>query len=319
MPDRKRRESAVRIGPVEEDPFSDPAINRQIVTDVLRLESAWLDWNAEGGEGSFDDRIVTTLVDTLDAHAKALLKAVDRDSSVPEYLKDVRRVGALLIENAARNSVLRNPYEAKWPVPSETVRPLGPETVGHPFSAAVTERARAEAEALRCEQAERWGHWRNQIVSRIEMRFEARYRHWQAEALERVRQKGTAAGDPGTAAQGIRAWEDIEIEFLSDERLQVRVGGTIETCNYGEWGFVDRRNGKPNHGWILLRHLAETGGTLKDAAALCKEWPAAEKDIQRVRQALRKRFLLDDNPLPFIPGIGYQARFKIGCARSFNT
>ena len=99
MPDRNhvregRESSPLRLGPLAEDPFRDPAINRQIVTDVLRVNSAWLHWNAEGGEGSFDDRIVTTLVDTLDIHAQALLKAVDRDSVVPAYVKHLQRVGS---------------------------------------------------------------------------------------------------------------------------------------------------------------------------------------------------------------------------------
>jgi hypothetical protein len=318
MPDRKRRESAVRIGPLEEDPFSDPATNRQIVEDVARIQSAWLNWNAEGGQGSFDDQIVTTLVDTLDAHAKALLKAVDRDSLVPAYVKHLRRVGVLLLENAARNSVLKNPYEPKCPGPGEVTRQLGPETVRRALPAG-TEIVRAEAGAMQREQAGRWVHWWNQIVSRIEMRFEARYRHWYAEALERLRQKQAGTGDRRAAAERISGWEDIEIEFLSDERVQMRVGGNVSTRNYGEFGFEDQRNGKPNQAWIVLRHLAEAGGTLKNSAAVNKDWPAAEKQIQRIRKVLREHFLLDGDPLPFVPGIGYQARFKIGCARPFHS
>jgi hypothetical protein len=47
-----------------------------------------------------------------------------------------------------------------------------------------TDIGNAAAEMARHEDARRWHEWRNQIVNRIETRFEARYRHWQAEALE---------------------------------------------------------------------------------------------------------------------------------------
>jgi hypothetical protein len=94
---------------------------------------------------------------------------------------------------------------------------------------------------------------------------------------------------------------------------------TPETWNYGDIGFMDRRNEKPNESWIILRHLAQHGGTLADSAGMRKKWSAVEKQMQRIRKVLRAHFQLAGDPLPFIQGIGYRACFKIRCAASFET
>jgi hypothetical protein len=113
----------------------------------------------------------------------------------------------VLLENAQRNSILKDPYHPHPPLNSESLRKevdlalvkLRSQTPGMLLRnsktssdyANATLRCRtdignAAAEMARHEDARRWHEWRNQIVNRIETRFEARYRHWQAEALERV-------------------------------------------------------------------------------------------------------------------------------------
>jgi hypothetical protein len=325
---------------VEQDPFSDASINAQIAADVLRIGSAWLEWNAEPVEGTFDDKITETLVNTLDAHANALLRAVKRDAQLPEYMKHLRRVGSALIENAQTNSVLKNPYPAPPPLSPESLReemdrasaslrqqrsgmlPRDSNLNAAHASDKVQSRAdvaNATAEMAPPEEARRWHEWRNQIVNRIEMRFEARYRHWHAEALERLSQKKNIVGQKGRVRVDVREWEQVEIEFLSDERVQIRIQDKTETRNYAEMGFVDKRNEKPNQSWVVLRTLAQNGGTFEDSADARKKWSAVEKHIQRIREALREHFALGGDPIPFVPGVGYRARFKIRCAASFET
>jgi hypothetical protein len=313
-------------GAVEQDPFSDASINAQIVADVSRIGAAWLEWNAEPRQGTFDDKITETLVSTLDAHANALLRAVKRDAKL-------QKVGSVLIENAQRNSVLKNRYPARPPLSSESVgeqvdlalASLRQQRSGMLFRDAkdkVQSRAdvaNATAEMAPPDEARRWHEWRNQIVNRIEMRFAARYRHWRAAALERLSQKQNIFGPKGGVRVDARDWEEVEIEFLSDERVQIRIQDKTETRNYGEMGFVDRRTGKPNQSWVILRALAQVGGTLEDSAAARKKWPAVEKNVQRIRKALREHFQLAGDPIPFIQGTGYRARFKIRCAASFET
>ena len=114
-------------------------------------------------------------------------------------------------------------------------------------------------------------------------------------------------------------WEDIQISFLSDERLQIHVGSKRETHNYAELGFADRRNGKPNQAWVLLRALAEHRGIIRDGRDAGLTWPKVEKRVQKIRTVLREHFDNPTDPIPFIEGTGYQARFIISCAPSYRT
>src|SRR5207237_7123612 len=81
-------------------PWSDETINAQIVTEVLRIQTAFLEWSAKPEEGSFDDKITETLVGTLDAHAKALLTALNRETEMPAYGNHLRRIVAILLPTA---------------------------------------------------------------------------------------------------------------------------------------------------------------------------------------------------------------------------
>jgi hypothetical protein len=131
-------------------------------------------------------------------------------------------------------------------------------------------------------------------------------------------EQGTQNATGSLGAFGkISAWEELEISFLSDERVQLTVGVHTETRNYAELGFDDGRNHKPNSAWETLRSLAEQGGTLETSTA--STWPKVEKRIQEIRRVLRKHFAISADPLPFISGNGYQACFSIHCSLSFRT
>ena len=60
-------------------------------------------------------------------------------------------------------------------------------------------------------------------------------------AAEQLESSKDAATDAAT-------WEDIEILFLSDERVQIRNGTNRETRNYAEFGFADGQDRKPESG-----------------------------------------------------------------------
>src|ERR1022692_2327545 len=77
----------------------------------------------------------------------------------------------------------------------------------------------------------------------------------------RAQASRSIAGPPTPAPAGTR-WEDIEISFLSDERVQIQIGSQRETRNYDEMGFADGRNGLPSKPWILLRTLASMQGLI---------------------------------------------------------
>lgn len=68
-----------------------------------------------------------------------------------------------------------------------------------------------------------------------------------------------------------------------------------------------------------MRAMAEQDGIIRDGAKTGATWPKVEKRIQEIRKVLRKHFSITADPIPFVEGTGYQARFKIGCSPSFRT
>jgi hypothetical protein len=127
-------------------------------------------------------------------------------------------------------------------------------------------------------------------------------------------------GGPGDAAvseqPAVRpVWEDLEISFISDQRVQVTFGGQRQTFNYAEMGFEDNRSGKPNQAWGILRALAQASGVLPEPARDANEFLRMGKRIERTRHLLMDHFHITSDPIP-LEG-GYHCRFKIGCDPSF--
>ena len=125
--------------------------------------------------------------------------------------------------------------------------------------------------------------------------------------------------DPSRNERRPKLWQDIEISFLSDERVQIRVANQIQTLNYAEFGFEDHRNQKPNRAWITLRVFAEYQGILKQPTTEDQKWRNVEKRVQEIRRLFRERFGISKDPLPYVKGAGYTAMFKIGCSPSYHT
>jgi len=301
-----------------DSPFESPAIRARVLADVSRIQSEVLTWS-DDPTGDLDTKTIEILVETLDAHARIYLEAVTDSSLVSEYVDTLRRTGTALMQNAENRGILQDPYR------EERLRKIAESSIDYierkrSLTPQQQEKALGNAvEGLRIELMEKalkWHEWRDQLLVRIETRFEARYRHWLADALDQV---GKLTPKPPQGSLAIAAnWEDVEISFLSDERVQILSGGQHQTFNYGELGFADRRNGKPNQAWVLLRHLAESDGTVRDATWARGDWSKVEKRIQEIRKHLRAHFRIDSDPLPFVEGTGYRARMKIRCAPSFE-
>jgi hypothetical protein len=127
------------------------------------------------------------------------------------------------------------------------------------------------------------------------------------------------------SAPGAGDWEEIEISFISDERVRIRRGKKFETRNYAEFGFEDGRTENPNQAWAILRRLAEKRGSIENELEAGLEWSKLEKRIQEIRSVLREHFGITSDPIPFREKrriddkSGYNARFKIFCAPSYRT
>ena len=119
-------------------------------------------------------------------------------------------------------------------------------------------------------------------------------------------------------ANSRNSWDEVEIAFLSDERIEIWVGGKHRsTHNYGELGFEDRRTGKPNLAWVMLRELAKERGTIPQPQA-GQHRAMVQKRIEEIREKLRNHFGIEGDPIPF-NGSAYQSGFAISCRESFDT
>jgi hypothetical protein len=138
------------------------------------------------------------------------------------------------------------------------------------------------------------------------------------------------------------AWDkDASIIFLSEERVQVKRGDQFSTMNYAEFGFEDKRNGKPDQAWVLLREMAQNKGVLRKpdrrvpeavlkVARDCekelhralevqaRQWAKTQKHVETIRKRLREHFRIPDgDPIPAMAA-GYQTAFKLGVSPSYK-
>lgn len=168
-----------------ENLFSNPEIDLLIKSKILRLQAASLEWGETPDGSSFDEHIVETKVATLDAHAEAYVCKVDRPDLISEYVEYLHGVGTALLRHSQQETHLMNPY-------SEDRLRMMAESTGHIISRMhklTPEKYEAEVERCRSAimpEALKWHDWKNQLLFRIETRFEARYRSWAAEAIERA-------------------------------------------------------------------------------------------------------------------------------------
>jgi hypothetical protein len=118
-------------------------------------------------------------------------------------------------------------------------------------------------------------------------------------------------------------WGAVEITFISEFKVQIKTPTRNYSQNYGELGFADRRarggKHKPTAAWSIFRALAESGGVIQSPKDAGEAWTQVEKRMQELRRALRNHFVIAEDPIPFIHGVGYQARFKASCAPSYDA
>ena len=127
-------------------------------------------------------------------------------------------------------------------------------------------------------------HWDGSILPEIQRAFE-RSPEWQefqsillevadaqASRQEDESQREANASEPAPTVKQQIDWENIKILFLSDERVQVGDDTQPQTYNYGEMGFIDKRSGRPNQAWGILRALAHAGGVIPNSARDSKQF-----------------------------------------------
>jgi hypothetical protein len=213
---------------MDNTPFSDPDINSQIKVKVLRLQAASLEWWDNPGGANHQDHVVETSVKCLDAHAQAYLCKVDRQQLIDEYRDYVHGVAGALIRNVEHELDLRDPASdhrlRKMAVNSgpfiSRISSMTPE--------AAELEIRNEIERLRFEvraEAGEWADWKNELLLRLEIRFEARFQYWVAEAIERVRSHPEATGSQAVRGdvetsnnpKGEEPWNDARVQTEAED------------------------------------------------------------------------------------------------------
>lgn len=159
--------------------------------------------------------------------------------------------------------------------------------------------------------------------SEVKRRLQARKQHWIGHRLRTVREhheQATATvpkSDPRKESESSRikpaSWEEIQLCFISDHEVKITVAESVQIFSYKQLkGFEDRRSGKPNQAWAIVRVFGSLPDrVLKDSARSGTKWIAIQKTIERASKALRVHFAMTDDPFPYIRGSGYQSRPKI--------
>jgi hypothetical protein len=105
-------------------------------------------------------------------------------------------------------------------------------------------------------------------------------------------------------------WEDLTFEFTADEVVNVRFRQETRRFEPEQFGLKSKKNGRPTSGWILLRSIAQQGGSLtwKDRMASA----TIKKQKQLLSNRLRILFGIEGDPIPARAATrAYQARFTV--------
>ena len=112
-------------------------------------------------------------------------------------------------------------------------------------------------------------------------------------------------------------WENLIFDFMADQVLNVRFGRDTRRFEPEDLGMKSKKDGKPTVAWVMLRSMAETGGTLS--------WHQPDtKDIKKQKQTLssqlRKAFGISAMPIVWRPRSStYEARFVVRDSRPQHT
>ena len=155
-----------------DSPFTREDVIAIVEAKVSRVQSRWQQYVAEPNAPLRESQ-VRVLVEMLDANAEGYILGVVSKAEITEYDKTLRDIGNLLIANARRGAL----------------RPLlKAENLGSSHARF----SDLERHDLECEVA----------LFDAEARFESRYSHWHAEALDKI--SGMAGNDIGRRIRELR-------------------------------------------------------------------------------------------------------------------
>jgi hypothetical protein len=114
----------------------------------------------------------------------------------------------------------------------------------------------------------------------------------------------------------VSSWPVLEMRFTNSQEVVVTAhelaGDESRMLTYGDLGFADKRNGRPNVYWEFLLILAKHGGQLSPSEQELPHRNKVSKWKQGVKEQLQKVFRLDSDPFyPFETNNQYEIKFTI--------
>jgi hypothetical protein len=113
--------------------------------------------------------------------------------------------------------------------------------------------------------------------------------------------------------------EDVEITFINEHEVRVRIRRKVENMTFSEIGLADKRRiGRPDQRWDMLLSLARGDGTIPRKFRTPAKAGSMDKCKDRLCEALRERFGIPSNSIKLAPE-GYVALFNVSIAPGFTT
>ena len=103
-------------------------------------------------------------------------------------------------------------------------------------------------------------------------------------------------------------WQNIIIQFTSEDFVNIQVAGHSHPTGYADMGFVDGRTNKPNLQWTLLRVIAKNGGCLPSSSGDARDNYKKHKQI--LSEKLKEYFQIEFDPFEAYKG-GYQTKIVL--------
>lgn len=126
----------------------------------------------------------------------------------------------------------------------------------------------------------------------------------QTETWQKIERYKKILQDQASIHSGKLKWEDVYMEVIDNETIEIKINGLIDEKKYHELGFGDERclEKKPIILWEKFLRLAEKPKR--------RIFDCSKKDVQRIRNRLKKHFRINDNPInPYISTRKWSCKF----------
>jgi len=114
-------------------------------------------------------------------------------------------------------------------------------------------------------------------------------------------------------------WDEVSMEFVSNEAIRIRAQNVREIYNFAEMGFKDRRKGdRPDSLWGVLRDgFGKHGGEISwNISVDSKTRDNLKEYVRKIRKRLRAFMEIEDDPFfPYRKSKSYKTKFSISDER----